>query len=85
MIDVDPGGGVVARRCGDISFLPVSIGDGVWIGAGATVLAGVSIGDGCVIAAGAVVATDCEPNGLYGGIPARRIRDLDDTVSERAE
>jgi maltose O-acetyltransferase len=36
----------------------------------------VTVGDGCVIAAGAVVAKDCEPNGLYVGVPARRARDL---------
>jgi maltose O-acetyltransferase len=45
-------------------------------GAGATILPGVTIGEGCVIAAGAVVTRDCEPDGLYGGLPARRIRDL---------
>lgn len=49
---------------------------GVWIGAGAIVLAGVKIGEGCVIGAGAVVASDCQPNGLYVGVPAKRIRDL---------
>ena len=29
------------------------------------------------IAAGAVVNRDLEPHGLYAGVPARRIRDLD--------
>jgi maltose O-acetyltransferase len=57
---------------------PVRIGAGCWLGASVTVLPGVTIGDGCVIAAGSVVAADCDPDGLYGGIPARRIRDLDD-------
>lgn len=56
--------------------VPVSIGDGTWIGANATILPGVTIGPGCVIAAGAVVTRDCAPNGLYGGVPARRIKDL---------
>jgi maltose O-acetyltransferase len=53
---------------------PVAVGDDCWIGARATVLPGVTIGDGCIIAAGAVVADDCEPGGLYGGVPARRLR-----------
>jgi maltose O-acetyltransferase len=57
---------------------PVRIGAGCWLGAAVTVLPGVTIGDGCVIAAGSVVTADCAPDGLYGGIPARRIRDLDD-------
>lgn len=55
---------------------PVRVGDGCWIGARAVVLPGVSIGDGCVIAAGAVVTKDCAPDGLYGGVPARRLKDL---------
>ena len=55
---------------------PVTIGDGTWIGAAAAVLPGVVIGAGCVIAAGAVVTSDCEPDGLYAGVPAVRKRDL---------
>ena len=38
---------------------------------------GVTIGEGCIVAAGAVVTKDCESHGLYAGVPARRIRDLD--------
>ncbi len=52
----------------------VKIGDGSWIGARATVLPGVTIGAGAVIAAGAVVTEDCEAGGVYGGVPARRLR-----------
>lgn len=63
----------VGRSC---VRLPVKIGDGAWIGAGATILPGVTIGDGCVIGAGAIVHRDCEPNGLYVGVPARRVKDL---------
>jgi acetyltransferase-like isoleucine patch superfamily enzyme len=29
-----------------------------------------------VVASGAVVTKDCLPHGLYGGVPARRLRDL---------
>lgn len=57
---------------------PVLVGDGCWIGAGAIVLPGVVVGAGCVIAAGAVVTRSCDPNGLYAGVPARRVRDLPD-------
>jgi maltose O-acetyltransferase len=48
----------------------------VWMGARVTVLPGVTVGDGCVIAAGAVVTKDCEPGGVYAGLPARRIRSV---------
>jgi maltose O-acetyltransferase len=67
-------------RCGHETpgiDLPIVVGEGSWLGAGVTVLPGVTIGNGCVIAAGAVVDKDCEPNGLYGGVPARRLRELD--------
>jgi maltose O-acetyltransferase len=64
-------------RSGTWTRKPVSIGRGTWVGAGATILPGVSVGSGCVIAAGAVVNRDCEPNGLFAGVPAKRVRDLD--------
>jgi len=65
-----------SRRCGPQVRKPVKIGDGVWVGLRASVMPGVTIGDGCLIAAGSMVTSDCEPNGLYAGIPARRVRDL---------
>ncbi|MFY9265807.1 MAG: acyltransferase [Solirubrobacterales bacterium] len=74
--------GPSSRRAGAHNGAPVAIGDGSWIGARVTILAGVTIAEGCVVAAGAVVTGDCLPNGLYAGVPARRVRDLD---GERAE
>jgi maltose O-acetyltransferase len=64
------------RRAGAIEYRPIRVEDGVWIGARAVILPGCTIGRGCVIAAGAVVTQDCAPDGLYGGVPARRIRNL---------
>ena len=55
---------------------PIEVGRNVWLGARVVVLPGVTIGEGSVVAAGAVVTTDCEPNGLYAGVPSRRVRDL---------
>lgn len=68
--------GEPSQRAGDIISAPIRVGAGCWIGARAMLLSGVTVGEGCVIAAGAVVTSDCAPNGLYGGVPARRLRDL---------
>ena len=46
----------------------ISIGDDVWIGAGARVLDGVRVGNGSVIAAGAVVTRDVVPYGIVAGV-----------------
>jgi acetyltransferase-like isoleucine patch superfamily enzyme len=68
--------GMSSKRAGQWSHAGITIGDGTWIGAGVTVLSGVVIGPGCIIAAGSVVTRDCEPDGLYAGVPARRKKDL---------
>lgn len=68
--------GTCERRAGDLEPAPITVGDGCWIGAGAVLLPGVTVGPGCVIASGAVVTHDCTSDGLYAGVPARRIRDL---------
>jgi len=45
------------------------------IGAGAVILPGVTIGEGVAVAAGAVVTRDCLPWGIYGGTPAKRLKE----------
>ncbi len=55
---------------------PITIGDDVWIGAGAIVLPNVTIGRGAVIAAGAVVTSDVPEFTVAGGIPARTIAEV---------
>lgn len=65
-----------SRRAGGAHCSGVVVGAGTWIGARATILPGVTIGRGCVIAAGAVVHRDTDPDGLYAGVPAVRVRDL---------
>ncbi|PRY64660.1 succinyltransferase-like protein [Glaciihabitans tibetensis] len=64
------------QRAGAGISSPISIGRGVWLGSSVVVLPGVTIGDGCVIAAGAVVTRSTAQNGLYAGVPAKRIKDL---------
>lgn len=55
----------------------VVVEDGCWLGGNVTVLPGVTIKKGCIVGAGAVVTKDTEPDGLYAGIPAKRIKELD--------
>ncbi|MGW1129921.1 sugar O-acetyltransferase [Streptomyces sp. NPDC002526] len=55
---------------------PITIGDNVWLGGGAIVLAGVTIGDNSVIGAGAVVTKDIPADVVAVGNPARVIRSI---------
>lgn len=64
------------NRAGKTVRKPVTIKKGSWIGASATILPGVTIEEGCIIAAGAIVTQDCTSNGLYAGVPAKRIKEL---------
>jgi len=50
------------------------IGNDVWIGYGATIMAGVTIGDGAIIATKSVVTRDVPPYTIVGGNPAQEIR-----------
>ena len=52
---------------------PIVIGNDVWIGAKAVILAGSTIGSGAIIAAGSVVRGDVPPGVIVGGIPAKEI------------
>lgn len=76
--DVGPAG-VTHRR----TSAPVTIGDRVWLGVRVTVLPGVTIGDDVIVAAGAVVTRDLPAGAVYGGVPARLIRTLDESPSAR--
>ena len=54
------------------------IGNSVLIGMGATILDNAVVPDGCIVAANALVLSNAqlEPNSLYAGIPAKRIREV---------
>ena len=54
----------------------IIIEDDVWIGAGVVVLKGITIGKGSVIAAGAVVTKNVPSYTLFGGVPAKKIKDI---------
>ena len=62
----------------------IVIGNDVWIGYEAVIMAGVRIGDGAIIAARAVVTRDVPPYTIVGGVPAKTIRPrFDDRTTAR--
>ena len=58
--------GPPTQRVGALQPAPVTIGDGVWIGACVTILPGVTIGDGAFVGAGTVVGRSVPPNARVG-------------------
>lgn len=65
----------VPIRLQGVTHAGISIGADCWLGARTTVLDGAQVGDGCVFAAGSVViAGRYPPRGIYGGVPARLLR-----------
>jgi acetyltransferase-like isoleucine patch superfamily enzyme len=65
-----------ARRCVSrrtyniVDRARTTLGDHVFVGAGAVILMGVTVGDGAVIGAGAVVSNDVAPYTVVAGVPA---------------
>lgn len=55
---------------------PVVIGNNVWVGRNVIILKGVHIGDNSIIAAGSVVIKNIPSNQVFGGNPARFIKEL---------
>lgn len=54
----------------------ITIGNNVWVGAGAIIFSGVTIGDNAVVGAGSVVTKNVDEQSFYGGNPAKKIKDL---------
>jgi acetyltransferase-like isoleucine patch superfamily enzyme len=54
---------------------PIHIGRDVIVGVNSVILKGIEIGDGAVVAAGSVVTRSIPTNEIWGGNPARKIRD----------
>ncbi|MGM0124182.1 2,3,4,5-tetrahydropyridine-2,6-dicarboxylate N-acetyltransferase [Enterococcus sp. AZ194] len=65
------------------SAQPVIVEDDVLIGANAVVLEGVRIGKGAVVAAGAVVVSNVAPYTVVAGVPAKKIKDIDEKTKEK--
>lgn len=66
------------ERRAHMSFAkPITIGNDVWIGGNAVILPGITIGDNAIVAAGAVVTHDVPPNCIVAGVPAVKLRDIE--------
>lgn len=70
---------VVRRELTPENGCDIHIGKGVWLCSNSVILGPCTIGDNSVIAAGSVVVpgTTVEPNSVYGGVPAKKIKSLD--------
>ena len=65
-----------SRRAGEGTTENIKIGNGSWVCANTTIIGGNTIGNGCVVATGAVVNKNIPDNTLVGGVPAKKIKDL---------
>jgi maltose O-acetyltransferase len=68
--------GPAGRRAGAGKSLPISVGNGTWVGARVTFTGGSSVGTGCVVGAGALVRGVFGDNEVIYGVPARSHRTL---------
>ena len=59
-------------------FEPIKVGNNVFIGAGCVIFSGVTIGDNVIVGAGSVVTKDIQSNSVIAGVPATRIKSVDD-------
>jgi acetyltransferase-like isoleucine patch superfamily enzyme len=64
------------HRKGDIKMAPVIIGPWAFIGAHSIILKGVTIGKGAVVGAGSLVTCNIPDNEIWGGRPARFIKNV---------
>lgn len=62
----------------------VEIGNNVFIGMNAIITCGVTIGNNVIIGAGSVVTKNCEPDGVYAGVPAKRIMSIEEFYKKRS-
>jgi maltose O-acetyltransferase len=54
----------------------IAIDSDAWIGTGAVILPDITIGEGAVVGANSVVIKNVDPYTVVGGVPARKIKDV---------
>lgn len=80
---------VVLNKLGQGRFMEevgcIEVMDNVYIGYNVTIMPNVKIGKNVIIGAGALVSKDLEPNGVYVGIPCKKICSFDDYINKHKE
>jgi len=76
---------VASRSAGPGLSKPITVHDGVWIGANSTILGGVTIGKKAIVAAGSLVNRDVPPYSLVAGVPARVIKSWNEADGRPAD
>ncbi|WBL22043.1 acyltransferase [Zunongwangia sp. HRR-M8] len=61
------------------------VGNDVWVGNGAIILAGVKISSGSIVAAGSLVNKSIPHCEIWGGVPAKKIRDRFQSSEQKKE
>lgn len=61
-----------------VALNSITIEEDVWIGCGVRILSGVTIASRVIVAAGAVVTKNLYTHSIYGGVPARLIKDINE-------
>lgn len=70
---------ILRHKHPDIDVIaPIKVGKNVFIGLNSLILAGVTIGDNCIIGAGSVVTKDVESGWVVAGVPAKKIKTVED-------
>jgi len=68
--------------CNSISLFVGQVGNGVLLGAGASVLGNIKIGDGYQVGAGGLVITDLPPHSVAVGVPVKIIGSFVDVTEQ---
>ena len=80
---------VILNRLGQGRFSEevgcIEVMDNVYIGYNVIIMPNVRIGENVIVGAGALVSKDLEPNGVYVGIPAKKICSFDDYANRHRE
>ena len=63
----------------------IEVMDNVYIGYNATIMPNVKIYNNVIVGAGTLISKDLAPNGVYVGVPAKRICSFDDYINRHSE